>query len=454
MPAESGTEGHAQFWWAENVSADHHACNVDVYDASLDVYRPDIYKTISETISGIDHELRLLSLDIHSHPELKFQETYAHDTLTAFMEKKGWDVKKHYHLDTAWVATFSHGNGGRVLGVNSEMDALPGIGHGCGHNLIAIAGVAVAIAVKAALIKYDIPGKVILLGTPAEEGGQGKVMLLEKGAYEEMHACLMCHPAPGPERGASLSSSLSLQRLSVEYRGHTAHAALSPWQGQNALDAAVAAYTNVALLRQQVKPSHRIHGVFEGKDWAANIIPDNAKMLCGLCTFFLVVPLTTYSWYVRAPTVAEVRELDPRVQACFQASALATGCNIEISGMETPVHDLRQNKALGETFSRIFRSKTGPVDHEWGISSASTDFGNVTYALPSIHPGFSIPTEPNGGNHTPAFTSAAATPEAHQACLEVCKALALTGLRVIQDDQFYSEVRVAFEKDTAISQVA
>ncbi|SRR6266404_3414064 len=128
------------------------------------------------------------------------------------MERQGWDVKKHYHLDTAWVATFSRGKGGRVLGVNSEMDALPGIGHACGHNLIAIAGVAVAVAVKAALIKYDIPGKVILLGTPgmhsshvrwrgcgikakeitAEEGGQGKVILLEKGAYKGMHACLMC----------------------------------------------------------------------------------------------------------------------------------------------------------------------------------------------------------------------------------------------------------------------
>ncbi|KAF8270590.1 hypothetical protein EI94DRAFT_1770781 [Lactarius quietus] len=416
----TATQSHAQFWWAKNVSADRHPCTVDAYDASLDIFRPDIYETISEAIANLDVELRRLSLDIHSHPELRFQET--------FHGENGWDVKKHYHLDTAWVATFSHGNGGRVLGVNSEMDALPGIGHGCGHNLIAIAGVAVALAVRAALIKHDIPGKIVLLGTPAEEGGQGKVILLEKGAYDEMHACLMCHPAPGPENGASLSSSLSLQRISVEYRGHTAHAALSPWQGQNALDAAVAAYTNVALLRQQVKPSHRIHGIFEGKDWAAN----------SLYTF-LVAPLTMYSWYVRAPTVAEVKELDPRVRVCFQASALATGCNIEVSGMDTPVHDLRQNKTLGDTFSRIFRSKTGPVDYEWGIGSASTDFGNVTYALPSIHPGFSIPTERNGGNHTPAFTSAAATPEAHQACLEVCKALALTGLRVIQDDQFYSE---------------
>ncbi|KAH9994553.1 aminoacylase 1-like protein 2 [Russula compacta] len=438
MATDSRTTDYAQFWWAQNVLAERHLCNVDKHDDFLAIYRPDIYETISRRVSSLDQDLRLLSLDIHSHPELKFQEKYAHDVLTAFMEKHGWDVERHYHLDTAWVATFSHGDGGRVLGVNSEMDALPGIGHACGHNLIAIAGVAVALAVKEALIEHDIPGKVVLLGTPAEEGGQGKVILLDKGAYKGLDACLMCHPAPGPEHSASLSSSLALQRISVEYRGHTAHAALSPWQGQNALDAAVAAYTNVSLLRQQVKPSHRIHGVFEGKDWAANIIPDNSKML----------------WFVRAPTVAEVKEADPRVRACFQASALATGCSVEISGMKTPVHELRQNKVLAETFARVFRSKTGPVDYEWGIGSASTDFGNVTYALPSIHPGFSIPTEPNGGNHTPAFTSAAATVEAHQACLGVCKALALTGIRVIEDDQFYAEVRASFEEDMAIARVA
>ncbi|KAI0267265.1 hypothetical protein BC834DRAFT_870482 [Gloeopeniophorella convolvens] len=431
--------GTAPFWRAYTASEEPpQMCTVDQYDETLNIYRPDIYESISSEISSLDQELRSLSLDIHDHPELKFEEKYAHDVLTAFMVKHGWDVTKNYHLDTAWVATFSHGNGGRTIGVNSEMDALPGIGHACGHNLIAVAGVAVALAIKAALVKHDIPGRVILLGTPAEEGGQGKVILLKKGAYEQMDACLMCHPAPGPEHGASLSSSLALQRLSVEYEGHTAHAALSPWQGQNALDAAVAAYTNIALLRQQVKPTHRIHGVFEGKDWAANVIPDNAQML----------------WYVRAPTVAEVQVIEPRVRACFQASALATGCKVAMAAMDVPMYDIRQNSALGDTFAQAFRSKTGPIDYEWGIRSASTDFGNITYALPSIHPGFSIPTVPDGGNHTHAFASAAATPEAHRACLEISKALALTGVRVIEDDKFFSEVRANFEEDMALARVA
>lgn len=137
------------------------------------------------------------------------------------MEQQGFQVERHYKLETAWIATFTNGTGGRTIGVNSEMDALPGVGHACGHNLIAIAGVAVACAVKEVLVKHDISGKVVLLGTPGEEGGGGKVILLEKGAYEGMDVCVMCHPAPGPARSASLSSCLAIQRLIVEYHGHT-----------------------------------------------------------------------------------------------------------------------------------------------------------------------------------------------------------------------------------------
>ncbi|KAI0050285.1 hypothetical protein FA95DRAFT_1487564 [Auriscalpium vulgare] len=423
----------AEFWRASGAPPDPQTYQVDGRDETLPVYKPEVFATIETEIRTLDAELRSLSLDIHGHPELKFEEIYAHDTLTAFMRKHKWAVTDHYHLKTAWVATFTHKSGGRTIGVNSEMDALPGVGHACGHNLIAIAGVAVALGLKAAMIKHDIPGKIILLGTPAEEGGAGKVMLLDKGAYSEMDICVMCHPAPGPKFGASLSSSLALQRFEVEYRGHTAHAALSPWQGQNALDAAVAAYTNVALLRQQIKPSHRVHGVFKGNDWAANIIPDNSSML----------------WYARAPTLAEVEAVEPRVRGCFEAASLATGCKVEITVPEPGVKiaDIRQNKALGHTFAQTWRNKTGPIDYEWGIASASTDFGNITYALPSIHPGFSIPTVPDGGNHTRAFTAAAATPEAHQATLEVSKALGLTCARVLLDDDFFEEVKATFEED-------
>ncbi|EMD37090.1 hypothetical protein CERSUDRAFT_114992 [Gelatoporia subvermispora B] len=401
-----------------------------VKNTSASIYRPEILDTIEQVITSLDDDLRRLNLDIHEHPELRFEEHRTHDVLTDFMMKQGFSVTPHHLLETAWVATFTHGSGGRNIGVNSEMDALPGIGHACGHNLIAMAGVAVACAVKTAMQKHDISGTVVLLGTPAEEGGGGKAILIDRGAYEGMDVCLMCHPAPGPPHSASLNSCLARQTIEVEFFGHTAHAALSPWEGQNALDAAVLAYTNISVLRQQLKPSHRVHGIFEGKDWTPNIIPDYAKM----------------TWYVRAPTRAEMMATVKRVMACFQAAALATGCKIE-PHLKGAVLDLRQNEALEDEFGAIFENRYGPVDYAYGIGSASTDFGNVTYALPSLHPGYGIPTEKDGGNHTPAFTSAAKTIEAHNATLDVSKTLAAIGVRILADDQFFAKVRKTFEKD-------
>ncbi|KAG6855820.1 hypothetical protein H0H87_010582 [Tephrocybe sp. NHM501043] len=263
---QSATQSSGPIWGPDDASQPTPSRPEGVSD----LYRPDILQNIEETLKELDDELRELSLDIHAHPEIRFEERYAHDLLTKFMAKHGFEVTKHYHLETAWRASFTNGEGGRTIGVNSEMDALPGVGHACGHNLIAISGVGVSIAIKNALEKFNISGKVELLGTPAEEGGSGKIILLEKGAYKDMSACLMCHPAPGPVGSVSLTSCLALERITVEYFGHTAHAALSPWEGKNALDAAVLGYNNISALRQQLLPTHRVHGIIEGKDWAPN----------------------------------------------------------------------------------------------------------------------------------------------------------------------------------------
>ncbi|KAG6914844.1 hypothetical protein DXG01_014976 [Tephrocybe rancida] len=374
------------------------------------------------------------------------------------MAKHGFEVTKHYHLETAWRAIFTNGEGGRTIGVNSEMDALPGVGHACGHNLIAISGVGVAIAIKKALEKFNIAGKVELLGTPAEEGGSGKVILLEKGAYKDMSACLMCHPAPGPVGSVSLTSCLALERIEVEYRGHTAHAALSPWEGKNALDAAVLGYNNISALRQQLLPTHRVHGIIEGKDWAPNIIPDYAKMMYLFPSFSVSRPLTFMELKLlrarsnsgrgqgHSATSTSVLRLD---LTWDRAAGLATGCKVTISS--TPgTFDLRQNSVLGGEVAHIVTAKYGSIDYEWGIKSASTDFGNVGYALPSLHPGFAIPTIKDGGNHTTGFTQAAATTVAHSACLDVTKALAATGIRVLIDDGFLAKAKKAYDEDTEI----
>ncbi|KAJ8090516.1 hypothetical protein PM082_002404 [Marasmius tenuissimus] len=405
-------------------------------DTESEIWNTDYLATITETISNLSNDLRELSKSIHSNPELAFEEHKTHDVLVDFMKKQGgWNVTNNDELPTGWLATYESPEATkdtRVIGINSEMDALPNIGHACGHNLIAITGVAVALGIKAVLEKHHLPGKIELLGTPAEERGQGKVRLLKTGAYKNMAACLMAHPAPGPRNTVSLTSSLAVKKIEVEFFGHTAHAALSPWEGKNALDAAVVAYNSIAALRQQMHPTWRVHGILEGKDWAFNVIPAYAKYIAG----------------VRAPTRAEVEIAVKRILPCFEAAATATGCTSKITVYDG-MYDLRQNVGLGRDVEKTFKAKYGRIEREkWGIKSASTDFGNVGYELPALHPGYAIPTVPDGGNHTVLFASAAATEEAHRATLDIAEALALTGVRVVVDDEWYEkEVRAAFETD-------
>lgn len=401
---------------------------------------PDVMKTIEDTIGGLDHELRQLSLDIHDHPELNFEERYAHDRLTEFMSSRGFTVTRQYlGLDTAWRAEFRRGarasarGVGRIVGVNAEMDALPGIGHGCGHNLIAMAGVAIALALRAALEKHDVPGTVILLGTPAEESGAGKQILLEKGAYKDMNVCIMCHPVAGDTLELGFVSSLALQNVSVEYFGQPAHAGYAPWEGVNALDAAFVAYAGISALRQQIRPEQRVHGVISGRDWTPNVIPDYAKM----------------SWSVRADAWAALEPLRERVVSCFGSGASATGCRHQVTLGERYL-DLHQNPVLAEELSLTAQRYYG-IPSYWTEqpASASTDFGNVSYALPALHPTFTIPTPENSKNHTPGFAQAARTEAAHVAAIRTATLLARTAFRIHADSAFCARVRAAYEAGAA-----
>ncbi|KAF9561210.1 amidohydrolase [Agrocybe pediades] len=418
--------GPAREWWSAQDSLPPYTSELSI--SSCD--DKDIAYVIEKKLDEANSGLRQLSLEIHDNPELMFQERYAHDILTKYMSDNGFKVTKHYlGLETAWRAEYTQGVGGRVIGVNSEMDALPGIGHACGHNLIAIAGVGVAIALRAALrAQPHVSGTVVLLGTPAEEGGGGKAILLERGAYKGMDICIMCHPSPGAPRTTSVGSSNAMQSLKVEYFGHSAHAGSAPWEGTNALDAAFIAYSSISMLRQQMKPDHRVHGIVEGKNWAANVIPDYAHM----------------RWIARAPTSADLIPFVKRVQNCLQAAALATGCKIKLT-REYTYFDLHQNPVLAQGFADIVGSRYGLATTTQN-TSASTDFGNVTYALPALHPAFAIPTQPNGGNHTAAFADAARGEAAHVAVMTVTKGLALTGYRVLTDSQFFSRVQASFEQ--------
>ncbi|KAL8290233.1 hypothetical protein RQP46_003172 [Phenoliferia psychrophenolica] len=424
----SGEKAH--FHYAETCCGSRFA-SPPTYDDAVKPSAPlplsaEEIETLETAIDGLDGELRKLSLTIHDNPEIAWKEFKTHDVLCDFMESHGFKVTRHaYGLETAWEATFEHGSGGPVVGFNSEMDALPGIGHACGHNLIAIAGVAASLGVAAALKKHNVAGKVILLGTPAEEGDGGKINLLRAGAYKPMGACFMLHPAPYSEIG----SSLAVAECVVEYTGHTAHAAGAPWEAINAQDAAVLAYNNISVLRQQTHPTHRLHGIIINENWVQNVIPGSSKVVFG----------------VRAPTMAEVEVLKVKVAKCFEAAALATGCDYKNNWVMSYA-DLRNSGGLAGAYTDYMSTRFAvkfPVKTDLG---GSTDFGNVSYAVPALHPGFQIPCGPGEGNHTVGFTKAASLPESHKLTLDAAKGISVAAWKFVTDADFSASVKQEFEK--------
>lgn len=279
-------------------------------------------KIITETMACLNSGFREVNLSLHSHPEIGFQEVFAHKTLTDFLQEHGFAVKRHaWGLDTAFEATF--GSGGRQVVFCAEYDALPEIGHGCGHNLIATSSLAAFVGAAHALRELKLPGRVRILGTPAEEGGGGKIKLLEAGAFdppEDISAAIMAHPSgSGPctdgriYDGIAGTISIANCKTLVSFRGRSSHAGVDPWNGLNALDAAVSAYVNVSMLRQQIRPEERVHGVFEVGGTVPNVIPDYTRM----------------NWVIRSPTISGCERLEQRVKACFAAGAAAADCDVE-----------------------------------------------------------------------------------------------------------------------------
>ncbi|XP_033112471.1 uncharacterized protein LOC117113283 isoform X2 [Anneissia japonica] len=367
--------------------------------------------------SAIDdaaEDLNTISQEIWSNPELAFQEHHAHKILTDFLEKQGFEVERNYILGTAFRATWGT-NGGITIGILCEYDALPGIGHACGHNLIAECGVAAALGLKAALelnLVKDLNAKIVVLGTPAEEGGGGKCAMIEKGAFDGLDVALMAHPYA---YNVSRPQALSMLELNIVYHGKSAHAAAAPWEGVNALDAAVSCYTSMSNLRQQIKPDWRLHGIITNGGLKPNIIPDKAELL----------------YYLRAPDEENLAVLKEKAIACAEGAAKASGCEVEI---KQPLHYKnlvtnsvlislyeRHAESLGVDFSGSDFAHTKPI--------GSTDMGNVTYVVPGIHPKFDIVTD--APNHSTKFTESSGAPEAQGPTLIQAKALALTALDLV-----------------------
>ncbi|KAF4835456.1 Peptidase M20 domain-containing protein 2 [Colletotrichum siamense] len=375
---------------------------------------------------------------LHANPETAYKEVFAHETITNYLEKQGFTVKRHtYGLETSFEAEI--GTGGRQVVVCAEYDALPDIGHACGHNLIATSSIAAFLGAAQALSELKIPGRLRILGTPAEEGGGGKAKLIDAGAFnppEDVAAAIMAHPTAAHQGGSGDGSSglagfklIASHKFRVEFRGKPAHAAGEPWKGLNALDAAVAAYSNVALLRQQIQSDERIHGVIEVGGTVPNVITDYTRM----------------NWNVRSPTIARADALLKRTKACLEAGAAATGC--EINYIVAPTYaNLRANDTLCKTYVEDMAAIGETIKlHQAEPFNASTDMGNVSHLVPSFHGAFVIPTSPDVAGHNPKFAAAAATDEAHAAAIKCAKGMAMLAIRVLTDDAIAQGAKADFD---------
>ena len=384
----------------------------------------DLKKAASTTIDENTEELKTISEKIWSSPELCYKEYKAHDLLTGLLEKKGFSVERSYTgIETAFRATF--GSGRPNVCVICEYDALPEIGHACGHNLIAEAGVAAGLGLKAALESSNAPkGRLTIMGTPAEEGGGGKIKLINNGAFEDIDIAMMVHPAPCSAIRLICTCISSLQ---VTYTGKAAHAAAFPWEGVNALDAAVMAYTSISVLRQQMKPAWRVHGVITNGGAKPNIIPEKTSM----------------EYYIRAPNKSDLALLRNKVDCCFEAAAKSTGCNVEILEDMATHLDIASNSTLAKKFGDNWSALGASFDDIYELGG-STDMGNVSYTVPSIHPCYQIGSG-SERNHTREFTAISNTPEAHAETLVAAKAMAHTCIDVLTTDGLLEEIIEVFK---------
>lgn len=382
-------------------------------------------QAVCDRVDELADTLIDLSHRIHAHPELNFEERYAHEVLTEALERNGIIPVRHaYDLETAFDATA--GTTGPSIAVLCEYDALPGVGHACGHNIIATAGLGAGLA--AAFVAEQAGGRVRIMGTPAEEGGAGKVLMARRGAFDDVAAAMMVHPA---DADLLKMDCIAIQGLEVEFQGKAAHAAAAPWEGRNALDAAVLGYMNIAAMRQHIRPNERVHGIFTKGGDKPNIVPAEAAM----------------DWYVRSGTIESLQPLKARVLAALEGAASACGCTMRHEWVDNTYADMIDNGPMVQSYianaATLGRTVLDPVTSGRRVMG-STDMGNISYLVPSIHP--MIKVAPDGVPiHTPEFATWAAGPEGDRAVIDGAKAMAMTVVDLWTQPGLLDRARQAFE---------
>jgi amidohydrolase len=368
---------------------------------------------VTRAVDRLADELERLSHQIHANPELAFKEEKASAWLSEFLDRQGARVERGVGgLPTAFRATIPGRGPGPTIAIMAEYDALPNIGHACGHNVIATAGAGAGAALAAALKTLPFDGRIQVIGTPAEEGGAGKVKLMEAGVFDEVAAAMMIHGRCGTQ---IWRPGLGIIKVKCEFFGKAAHASSWPWRGVNALNAMIQLFVSLDQMRQQLRPEARVHGIITKGGEQANIIPE----------------YTAAEFYLRAPTKEYCRELLRRFEGAAQGAATATGCTVTVTP-DPIVHDpLKPNFTMAALFEKNLERIDFPVDPDDGEAGyGSTDCGNVSQALPTIHPYIRI--SPDGvPGHSREFAEWARSPLARTGMVAAAKALALTALDLL-----------------------
>jgi len=374
----------------------------------------DAKARVARAVLGASDELLELSHRIHADPEPAFEEERAATAVAAVLRRHGFEVQHPAgSLATAIRATRPGGRGGDAprIGILAEYDALPGLGHGCGHNTMAASGVGAAIGLAA--IADELPGEIVFLGTPAEERGSGKQIMIDDGLFDGLDVALLYHPC---DRSHVQSFPLASEDVEVVFHGLQAHAAADPWKGRNALDAMILLFSSVGLWRQQLRPDARVHGIIQEGGTAANIIPERTR-----------------AWFMlRSPEQAQYEAMKARFRELVDAAALATATTAEIT-FSGGARTMKPNPTLERRWVAN-AAAYGVEDQGPDPNAGSTDMGNVSWVVPAIHPDLAIAPEGTPG-HSTAFRDAAATPWADRTTLLAAILVAQTAVDLFADPE-------------------
>ena len=391
---------------------------------------------VEGAVDAARDELVGISLDIHSHPELNFQEFHCAGVLADALERHGFEVDRGVGgVETAFRGVLSGGGGdGPTVALLAEYDALPEIGHGCGHNLIAISNLGAGLGVKAAL--SSLPGRLVVLGTPAEEGDGGKIRLLQAEAFDDIDIALSSHPSSNltifeTDTPLGESWSLAVSNHIFQYHGKAAHASSMPEAGINALNAVIHLFTGIDALRQYVRHDTRIHGVITDGGTAANVVPEFAAA----------------HFMIRSPNRDYLKDVVERVVQVAEGAAQMTGARLEMPTAEPMVEDVRPNTTMAAAAKAnaeaIGMRLDSPIAGRRG-SGASTDFGNVSHVMPAFAMRFAVSREPVAG-HSRLMTEAAKSDLAHDNAIATAKALGITACDLLADPGLMDAARAEFD---------